>query len=309
MTADLSPGLRSDAVRRFLEAGPVAVARSACVLVALVALCLLASRGAAAGYPLFREEIQLVPGARRQPHLLLMTLGGPNYCVQLKKLASHVDASLLCADYGPDRYEDPSERSGRLEDWGDPAYDAAVAKLPAKLERTGVKVSALIVLGVSYAGFADAELVASHPEIRPAALIVVDSFLDLRARFNALPAHHVTRTEIERVVGGTPEERPSAYRSRSPSSHLAGLAKAIESGTRFVDIWSVSPAEKREFRGATCSPTANARWLSALATVLDRPLTGYVTELGHAYALWDYGAASWASRASVMPGLRPQPGR
>jgi hypothetical protein len=33
--------------------------------------------------PILREEVHLVPGARLRPHLLLMTSGGPNYCVQL----------------------------------------------------------------------------------------------------------------------------------------------------------------------------------------------------------------------------------
>src|SRR5581483_11485185 len=239
--------------------------------------------------PIFREEVHLVPDARSRPHLLLMTLGGPNYCVQLQNLARNVDANRLCADYGPNRYETPSQRTGREEDWGDPAYDAAVAKLPAALERSGVKVSALVVLGVSYSGFANAELVASHPELRPAALIVVDSYLDLRARFDALPAYHETRKEIETVVGGTPDQVPQAYEDRSPSHHLDGLATALEHGMKLVDVWSVSPEEKREFLGATCDRAANANWLNELAGKLGQPVTGYVTHLRHAYALWDYG--------------------
>jgi pimeloyl-ACP methyl ester carboxylesterase len=66
-------------------------------------------------------------------------------------------------------------------------YNAAAARLPAQLERSGVLVSKLVVIGVSYSGFANAELVATHPDLRPAALIVVDSFLDLTARFGELP--------------------------------------------------------------------------------------------------------------------------
>jgi hypothetical protein len=58
---------------------------------------------------------------------------------------------------------------------------------------------------------------------------------------------------------------------------------------RFVDVWSVAASEAREFRGATCSWNANARWLAQLATTLHRPVTGYVTELRHAHALWDHG--------------------
>jgi pimeloyl-ACP methyl ester carboxylesterase len=258
-------------------------------LLAVVLVLAAAGAAQAAPTPLYREELHLLPDAKTRPHLLLMTVGGPNYCVQLANLARHVDANRLCADYGPNRYETPSQRSGRVEDWGDPAYDAAVAKLPGELEASGVKVSALVVVGVSYSGYANAELVASHPELRPAALVVVDSYLDLTARFDALPTYHETRTEIQTVVGGTPDQVPQAYDERSPSHHLDGLATAIRSGMKFVDVWSLNPAEKREFVGATCSAAANAQWLSALAGQLGHPVIGYVTGLRHAYALWDYG--------------------
>jgi hypothetical protein len=142
---------------------------------------------------------------------------------------------------------------------------------------------------VSYSGFANAELVATHPELHPAALIVVDSFLDLTARFDALPGYHPTRNEMEAVLGGTPETAPKAYAAHSPSHHLDSLAGEIRSGMRFIDVWSLSASEKREFLGATCSLAANARWLGQLATRLDAPVTGYVTHLRHAYALWYYG--------------------
>ena len=71
---------------------------------ALAAGILAASLGAQTAdeaAPILREEVHLVADARLRPNLLLMTLGGPSYCVQLRK-ANHVDASLLCADYGRD---------------------------------------------------------------------------------------------------------------------------------------------------------------------------------------------------------------
>jgi hypothetical protein len=295
--------------------------RALAALAVLAAFALPAAVRAAEPVPLLREEVHLAPGAKQTPHLLLMTLGGPTYCDQLVNLARHVHASLLCADYGADRYRTPTERAGRVEDWGDPAYDAAAARLPAGLARQGVKISALVVIGVSYAGFADAELVASHPELAPAALIVVDSYLDLAARFDALPAYHETRKEILEVVGGTPDELPQAYADRSPSHHLDGLAAAIRGGMKLVDVWSVSPAEQHEFLGATCSAAANAQWLAALATTLGGPVTGYVTGLRHAYALWDYGrgllglAGLWeappprtARAVTFAPGASPPAG-
>jgi len=258
--------------------------------------------------PLYREELHLLPGARARPHLLLMTLGGPNYCVQLQNVATQVHANRLCVDYGADRYLTPSERSGRVEDWGDPAYDAAVAKLPAQLARKGVKISGLIVVGVSYAGYANAELVATHPEMKPAALIVVDSFLDLTARFAALPSYHETRKEIETVLGGTPDQIQRVYQDRSPSHHLDGLATAIRNGMKFIDVWSVSQSEKREFLGATCDATANAQWLTALAGKLGKPVVGYVTHLRHAHALWRYGRGLLAL-AGLSGGVPPRTAR
>jgi hypothetical protein len=262
----------------------------------LVALVLAA--GGVAGPPaggsvpsagLMRVQVHLTHDARAYPHPVLLTLGGPVYCMQLENLARHLGASLVCADFGKNRYQAVGERAARLEDWGDPAYLDAAAKLPDTLRRRGVLISKLVVIGVSYSGFANAELVATHPEMRPDALVVVDSYLDLDARFRALPLGHETRQEIVTALGGTPDTIPDAYAARSPSHHLDGLATAIRAGMRFVDVWSVSDAERREFRGATCSLAANATWLAALASELGRPVAGYVTHMRHAHALWDRG--------------------
>ena len=106
---------------------------------------------------------------------------------------------------------------------------------------------------------------------------MVDSYLDLTARYEALPAGHETKTEIASVLGGTPAGEPQVYASRSPSHHLAGLAAAMRAGTAFVDVWSTSAEERREFAGATCSRLANAQWLADLAGFLGRPVVGYVT--------------------------------
>ena len=254
--------------------------------------------------PLMRVELHLAPGAHASPHMLLLTLGGPIYCQQLENLAHNENASLACTDYGPNRYEGAGGRAGRLEDWGDPRYLARVAKLPAKLRAEGVKISKLVLVGVSYSGFANAELVALHPEIHADALVVVDSYLDLAARFEALPLHHETRAEMETVLGGTPTTKPAVYRSHSPSHHLLGLAEAIHHGTHLVVVWSTSPAERHEFHGATCSRLANALWLAQLAKILDHPVTGYVTQMRHAHALWDRGEGLLAL-AGVATTSRP----
>ena len=283
------------------------------VLAALSALLVGLSSGAVApaaaplvppsGSKLVRAELDLVPDARTRPHVVLMTLGGPIYCIQLANLARALDASRLCADYGRNGYEGAGGRGARKEDWGDPTYLAAVAQLPARLRRSGVKVSKLVLVGVSYSGFANAELVATHPELGPDALIVIDSYLDLPARYSALPPQHETRKEIESVIGGTLAQLPEAYATRSPSHHLAGLAEAIRHGMRFIHIWSVIPEEKKEFKGATCSQAANAEWLTELAGLLGRPVTGYVTQMRHAHALWDRGREALAL-AGIGSGTR-----
>ncbi len=260
--------------------------------------------GTAGAGPIMRVELHLQPDARTRPQLVLLTVGGPIYCMQLESLARNVHASLVCADYGPNGYVAPGGRAARREDWGDPAYDAAVAKLPAQLAASGVKIARLVVAGVSYSGYANAELVATHPELRPAALIVVDSYLDLPARYQALPPYHPTRTEMENALGGTPATAQAAYEARSPSHHLATLAGLIRGGMSFVDVWSVAASEQREFRGATCSLLANAQWLSRLAGLLGRPVTGYVTRLRHAHALWDRGQGLLAL-AGIRPTTRP----
>jgi hypothetical protein len=171
-----------------------------------------------------------------------------------------------------------------------------------------VKISNLVLAGVSFSGHANAELVATHPELKPDALIVVDGYLDLPARFRALPSYHETRKEMFAVIGGTPAEVPGAYEARSPSHHLDGLARAVEGGMKLVVVWSVSPGERREFGGATCSRLANSQWLSDLAGILGRPVTGYVTRLPHAHALWFYGQ-SLLSFANLASTPRPLPAR
>jgi pimeloyl-ACP methyl ester carboxylesterase len=261
------------------------------IVTLLAAVSAVVACSGASAAPIMRLELHLAPDAKTRPQILFLTLGGGTYCGQIYNLQRFVNGSLACTDYGPNRYLGPGQRAGRKEDWGDPAYLAAVAKVPAMLRAQGVKISKLVLVGVSYTGFANAELVATHPELRPAALVVVDSFLDLPARYAALPSYHETKKEMDAVLGGTLQQVPQRYADRSPSNHLAGLAQAIRSGMSFVDVWSTSPGEKREFVGATCSRLANAQWLANLAQLLGGPVTGYVTQMPHAHALWFRGQA------------------
>lgn len=294
------PGATVPGLSRTRLIAPLAV-----VLVTAAALGVVgAAASGRSGAPLLRLETHLRADAKAKPQLVLMTVGGSTYCVQLETLARNVGASLVCTDYGANRYRGLGERSGRQMDWGDPAYLAEVARVPARLRAEGVKIAQLVLIGVSYSGFGNAQLVATHPELRPTALIVVDSYLDLPARYRALPQGHETRAELERAMGGTLAERPQEYARRSPSNNLAGLARAIRGGMRFIDVWSTSAAEEREFRGATCSRLAHAQWLGQLAGLLGRPVTGYVTQLPHAHALWDRGQGL-LQLAGFRPTARP----
>jgi pimeloyl-ACP methyl ester carboxylesterase len=238
--------------------------------------------------PLLRVDLRLASPDGTSAHPLVIILGGPVYCDQAVAVARFLRASILCPDYGRDGERSGASRSRRMEDWGNPAYLDAVARVARRLARQRRRVSEVILIGASYAGFAAAELAATHPELRPRALIVVDSFFDLRERFRALETDQATRLEMIRVLGGTPEQRLHAYRQRSPSTHLAGLASEIRRGMRFVDVWSIGTNAAREFNGAMCSKLANSFWLRKLAGLLHRPVTGYVTRLQHATALWDW---------------------
>jgi pimeloyl-ACP methyl ester carboxylesterase len=258
------------------------------------------------GNPLLRVDVRYASADGVASRTLVIALGGPVYCDQVTALARFLRASVLCPDYGRDGERSGTSRAKRVEDWGSPPYLAAVARLAGRMAGGGPERSRVILVGASYAGYAATELAATHPELRPRALIVVDSFLDLRERFRALAPGQVTRAEMIRVLGGTPAQRPLAYRLRSPSAHLAGLAAAIRHGMRFVDVWSVGPDAAHEFGGAMCSKVANAVWLRSLSRILHRPVTGYVTHLQHARALWDWwrqllGLAGLASTRRPLP--------
>ena len=163
-----------------------------------------------------------------------------------------------------------------------------------------MKISKLVLIGPSYAGYANAELVATHPEAETRrARRAIDSYLDLPARYRATSPKLDTRKEIEQELGGTLAQNPSAYAARSPSHHLDGLAEAMRHGMKLVDVWSIAPAEKREFAGATCQRTANSEWLAQLATLHGRPVTGYVTRMAHADVL-----RSWGEHLLALAGVR-----
>jgi len=215
------------------------------------------------------------------PRGLLVTSGGWPYCLQVQALAANTGYTLLCGRYWKDGYTGFGLRTNRHLDWGDPAYLAAFAKRIRTLHsRIG---GSLVLIGVSYSGFAVATLASHHPEIQPDRLIVIDSYLDLVARRQALPAANITAREIDQETGGTLD----ALRARSVNP--AGLAKLVEQGTQLIAIWSISEGERREFQGATCDLNANAATLAAVASRVGSPIHAWITQNRHGHDLWDHG--------------------
>lgn len=222
------------------------------------------------------------------PRGLMVTTGGWAYCLQLQALARRSGYTLLCGRYYEDGYSGYGLRSQRHLDWGDPAYlTSFAAKIEAEHRRVG---GTLVLIGVSYSGFGVATLASHHPEIRPDRLIVIDSFLDLVARRQSLPATHETAREIDAETGGS----LAALQQRSVN--IDGLARLVRDGTRLTVIWSTSRDEQREFAGATCDRTADAGVLQQLATTVGQPVVGWVTQSRHGHDLWDHGRAIAAGK-------------
>ncbi len=216
------------------------------------------------------------------PRGVLVTSGGWTYCGQARPIAQRLHYTLVCGRYAHDGYNGLGLRARRWLDWGNPAYLDELASRVAKVHhRVG---GPLVLAGVSYSGYAVAVLAARHPELRPARVVVVDSYLDLVARRSRLPASHETAREIDRETGGT----DAALAARSPS--VRGLAELVRGGTKLEVVWSVAAAERREFRGATCNATANAGRLAALAKEIGKPVAAWVTQNRHGVTFWRYGA-------------------
>jgi len=217
------------------------------------------------------------------PRGVMVTSGGWAYCEQVRALARRTGYTLLCGRYAKDGYLGYGLRAQRHLDWGSPEYLASLAaKVRALHRRVGGE---LVLIGVSYSGYGVAALASHHPELRPQRLIVIDSYLDLVARRAALPASHETAREIDAETGGSPSE----LEARNVS--IPGLARLVQTGTRLVVIWSVSPDERKEFNGATCDRGANAGVLLRLANALGSPVPGWVTLSRHGHDLWDFGTA------------------
>lgn len=217
-----------------------------------------------------------------RPRGLMVTTGGWLYCANTQRLAREAGYTLLCGRYAKDGYTWYDLRAKRHLDWGNPVYLAQFAR---EIERVHRQVGGpLVFVGVSYSGFGMATLASHHPELRPSRLIVVDSYLDLVARWRHAATDPIGR-EIEVETGRS----LAALRSRSVD--VRGLAKLVRSGTQLSVIWSIANKEKWAFQGATCARDANASTLAQLARELHEPVYGWVTEGEHGFDLWNNAPA------------------
>jgi pimeloyl-ACP methyl ester carboxylesterase len=217
-----------------------------------------------------------------QPRGLIVTTGGWIYCANTRTLAREAGYTLLCGRYAKDGYTWYNLHAKRHLDWGNPVYLAQFAHAIARVHRQ--VGGPLIFVGVSYSAFGMATLASHHPELRPSMLVVVDSYLDLVARWRHSANDPIGR-EIERETG------PSLAALKARSVDVKGLAKLIRRGTKLSVIWSITNKEKWAFQGATCARDANANTLAKLANVLGRPVSGWVTRGEHGFDLWDNASA------------------
>lgn len=244
-------------------------------------LALLACAGAAATPASQSRTAIVTTHAAVDARGVMVTSGGWGYCEQVRPLARKLRLTLVCGRYALDGYTGPGLRPRRHLDWGNPAYLADLAAA-ARAEHRRTK-GPLVLVGVSYSGYGVAVLATRHPELRPTALVVVDSYLDLVARRKALPERHETAREIDRETGGADDEL------RRRSVDAAALARLVRAGTRLTSVWTVSDHEARLFAGATCGPDATAATLAKAASALGRPVPAWVTTTRHGVNLWRYG--------------------
>ena len=239
-----------------------------------------------------------------QPHGLIVTTGGWIYCANTQRLARAAGYTLLCGRYAKDGYTWYNLRAKRHLDWGNPVYLAQFAREIARVHR---RVGGpLIFVGVSYSGFGMATLASHHPELHPNKLIVVDSYLDLVARWR-----HNANDGIGREI--QVETGPSIAALRARSVDVQGLAKLVREGTQLSVIWSIANKEKWAFQGATCARDADADTLAKLASILHKPVYGWVTNGEHGFDLWNNAPAILAGHnpgreVRFVPNAVPPPG-
>lgn len=128
----------------------------------------------------------------------------------------------------------------RQYSWGDPGQIDDLARMPAIVERLGVRVdpSRVYAIGGSMGGQETLLLAAQHPGLLAGA-VAFDPATDMARRYRDF-AHLRDGARLQRLArvefGGTPAQVPDAYRERSPDAYVDALAF---SGVPLQIYWSV----------------------------------------------------------------------
>jgi pimeloyl-ACP methyl ester carboxylesterase len=120
----------------------------------------------------------------------------------------------------------------QLDSWGYPGQIADLARMPTLVERKVRRFHYLrrqiYAVGESMGGQEVLLLLARHPGLL-AGVIAFDPAVDMATRYYAfpsLPDGVATQKKARTEIGGTPEQVPEAYRSRSPSTFVRRIANS-----------------------------------------------------------------------------------
>ena len=124
--------------------------------------------------------------------------------------------------------------------WGDPGQIADLARMPAIVERLGVRVDPhrVYAIGGSMGGQETLLLLAQHPGLLAGA-VAFDPATDMARRyrdFARLCGGRTLQWLARLELGGTPSQVPGAYRERSPDAYVDAIAF---SGVPLQIYWSV----------------------------------------------------------------------
>jgi pimeloyl-ACP methyl ester carboxylesterase len=125
--------------------------------------------------------------------------------------------------------------------WGAPGQIDDLARMPAIVERLGVRVDPrrVYAIGGSMGGQETLLLVARHPSVLAGA-VAFDPATDMARRYRDFSTmrHGAMLRELARdEIGGTPAQVPLAYLERSPDAYVDALAY---SGVPLQIYWSVA---------------------------------------------------------------------
>jgi pimeloyl-ACP methyl ester carboxylesterase len=123
--------------------------------------------------------------------------------------------------------------------WGAPGEIADLARMPAIVERLGVRVDPhrIYAFGGSMGGQETLLLLARHPHLLAGAA-AFDPATDMARRyrdFAVLRSGKVLQRLARKEIGGTPEQVPRAYAERSPDHYADEIAR---SGVPLQLYWS-----------------------------------------------------------------------